>query len=78
MTDGGNAGEILARWQGGVDERLDGLEKAAERIDQTVTVNTAKIESNLGVLAGRVGLGPTMWVLVLAPVALLAGVPRRA
>jgi len=32
----------------------------------------------LGVLAGRVGLGPTMWVLVLAPVALLAGVPRRA
>jgi len=31
----------------------------------------------LGVLAGRFGLEPTMWVLAVAPVALLALVPRR-
>jgi MFS transporter, FSR family, fosmidomycin resistance protein len=32
----------------------------------------------LGLLAERVGLGPTMWVLMLGPVALLVGLPRRA
>src|SRR5438067_7978272 len=31
----------------------------------------------LGVLRGRFGLAPTMWVLAAAPVALLALVPRR-
>ena len=31
----------------------------------------------LGVTAGAVGLGATMWVLLVAPVALLALVPRR-
>jgi FSR family fosmidomycin resistance protein-like MFS transporter len=30
----------------------------------------------LGFLAGTVGLGATMWLLVLAPLALLAGLPR--
>ena len=32
----------------------------------------------LGVLAGRFGLAPTMWLLAAAPVALLALVPRRS
>jgi FSR family fosmidomycin resistance protein-like MFS transporter len=31
----------------------------------------------LGLVAGSVGLAPTMWILLLAPVALLALVPRR-
>jgi hypothetical protein len=31
----------------------------------------------LGFLAGGVGLAATMWVLVLAPAALVALVPRR-
>jgi FSR family fosmidomycin resistance protein-like MFS transporter len=31
----------------------------------------------IGILAGRLGLGAAMWVLLLAPVALLVGLPRR-
>ena len=31
----------------------------------------------LGFVAGAVGLGPTMWILVLAPLALLALTPKR-
>jgi hypothetical protein len=31
----------------------------------------------LGVVAGAVGLAPTMWILLLAPVALLVLVPKR-
>jgi MFS transporter, FSR family, fosmidomycin resistance protein len=30
----------------------------------------------MGVLAGMIGLGTTMWLLVLAPLALLVGLPR--
>jgi FSR family fosmidomycin resistance protein-like MFS transporter len=30
----------------------------------------------IGLLAGLVGLGPTMWLLLLAPLALLVGLPR--
>ena len=37
----------------------------------------ATVPLALGVLAGRVGLAPTMWILLLAPLALLLGVPRR-
>jgi FSR family fosmidomycin resistance protein-like MFS transporter len=37
----------------------------------------AAIPAALGALAGAVGLGATMWVLLLAPVALLTGVGRR-
>jgi hypothetical protein len=33
--------------------------------------------ASLGALAATVGLGPTMWVLLLSPVALLVGVSRR-
>jgi MFS transporter, FSR family, fosmidomycin resistance protein len=32
----------------------------------------------LGLAAERFGLGPTMWLLLVAPVALFAGLPRRA
>jgi MFS transporter, FSR family, fosmidomycin resistance protein len=32
----------------------------------------------LGMLAERVGLGPTMWVLMLGPIALLVGLPRES
>jgi hypothetical protein len=31
----------------------------------------------LGIVAGVAGLAPTMWILMLAPLALLALVPRR-
>lgn len=37
----------------------------------------AGVPAALGFMAGAVGLGPTMWLLLLAPVALLVGVPRR-
>jgi MFS transporter, FSR family, fosmidomycin resistance protein len=37
----------------------------------------AAVPAVLGALAGAVGLQPTMWLLLLAPVALLALVPRR-
>lgn len=33
--------------------------------------------AGLGFLAETLGLGPTMWLLLLAPAALLLGVPRR-
>jgi MFS transporter, FSR family, fosmidomycin resistance protein len=36
----------------------------------------AAVLACLGALAGAVGLGPTMWLLILAPVALLALLPR--
>jgi MFS transporter, FSR family, fosmidomycin resistance protein len=36
----------------------------------------ACVPAALGFLAEEVGLGPTMWLLLLAPAALLAGVPR--
>jgi FSR family fosmidomycin resistance protein-like MFS transporter len=37
----------------------------------------AAVPALLGFLAEDLGLGPTMWVLLLAPVALLTGVPSR-
>jgi len=37
----------------------------------------ALVPTLLGVVAERVGLGPAMWVLLLGPVVLLMGVPRR-
>ena len=37
----------------------------------------ALVPAGLGFLAEQLGLAPTMWVLLLAPLALLAGVPRR-
>jgi FSR family fosmidomycin resistance protein-like MFS transporter len=37
----------------------------------------AAVPLALGVLAGRVGLASTMWILLLAPLALLLGFPRR-
>jgi MFS transporter, FSR family, fosmidomycin resistance protein len=36
----------------------------------------ACVPAALGLLAEAVGLGPTMWLLLIAPAALLAGVPR--
>jgi FSR family fosmidomycin resistance protein-like MFS transporter len=36
----------------------------------------AAVPAGLGFLAEQVGLGPTMWLLLLAPAALVAGVPR--
>ena len=37
----------------------------------------ACVPAALGAIAGGVGLGPTMWLLVIAPVALLVGLPSR-
>lgn len=37
----------------------------------------ALLPTLLGVIAERVGLGPTMWILLLGPVALVVGLPRR-
>jgi MFS transporter, FSR family, fosmidomycin resistance protein len=37
----------------------------------------AAVPLTLGFVAGAVGLGPTMWILLLAPLALVLGVPRR-
>ena len=36
----------------------------------------ASVPLALGLVAGSVGLAPTMWILLLAPVALLLLVPR--
>ena len=38
----------------------------------------AGVPAALGFLAGSFGLGPMMWLLLLAPAALFAGVPRQA
>ncbi|MDZ4765304.1 MAG: MFS transporter [Chloroflexota bacterium] len=35
------------------------------------------IPTALGFIAGRIGLGAMMWLLLLAPIALLIGIPRR-
>ena len=37
----------------------------------------ACVPAALGFLAQAVGLGPTMWLLLIAPLALVLGVPRR-
>src|SRR5439155_18080504 len=59
------------------------LRRSARRSGTAVAVGgvggflSAGVPAALGLLAQQFGLGPTMWVLVLAPLALFALTPRR-
>ena len=56
---------------------LPGRSGAAVAVGGVGGLLGAAVPLVLGVTAGAVGLGATMWVLLVAPVALLALVPRR-
>jgi FSR family fosmidomycin resistance protein-like MFS transporter len=56
---------------------LPGRSGAAVAVGGVGGLLGAAVPLVLGVTAGAVGLGATMWVLLLAPLALLALVPRR-
>jgi hypothetical protein len=59
-----------------VYEALPGRSGAAVALGGIGTLVGALVPLLLGVLAEGAGLAPTMWVLLLAPVALLALSPR--
>jgi FSR family fosmidomycin resistance protein-like MFS transporter len=46
-------------------------------VDSGFGVIVALVPTLVGLLAERFGLGPTMWVLLLGPLALLIGLPRQ-
>ena len=58
-------------------EALPGRSGAAVAAGGVGGLVGASVPLVLGFVAGAVGLAPTMWILLLAPVALLALVPRR-
>lgn len=58
-------------------DALPGRSGTAVAVGGAGGVVGACVPAVLGAVAGAVGLGPTMWVLVLAPVALLVGLPSR-
>jgi FSR family fosmidomycin resistance protein-like MFS transporter len=57
-------------------ESLPGQSGAALAVAGVAGIAGSAVPLVLGVVAASVGLGPTMWVLVLAPVALLVGASR--
>jgi FSR family fosmidomycin resistance protein-like MFS transporter len=61
----------------GLYESLPGSSGAAVAVGGVAGIAGACVPLTLGVVAGAVGLAPTMWLLLLAPVALLALTPRR-
>jgi fucose permease len=58
-------------------EALPGSSGAAVAVGGVAGLVGASVPLTLGFVAGAAGLAPTMWILVLAPVALLALTPRR-
>lgn len=60
----------------GLYSALPGRSGTAVAVGGVAGIGAALVPAGLGALAGAVGLGTTMWLLLLAPVALLALVPR--
>ena len=61
----------------GLYESLPGRSGAAVAVGGFTGLGGACVPLVLGFVASSVGLGVTMWILVVAPVALVAIVPRR-
>jgi MFS transporter, FSR family, fosmidomycin resistance protein len=61
----------------GLYESLPESSGAAVAVGGVAGLAGACVPLTLGFLAGAAGLAPTMWILLLAPVALLALAPRR-
>ena len=61
----------------GLYESLPGSSGAAVAVGGVAGLTGAFVPLTLGFLAGAAGLAPTMWILLLAPVALLALTSRR-
>jgi FSR family fosmidomycin resistance protein-like MFS transporter len=74
-------GLLNAGWyaipKAGLYASLPGRSGAAIAVGGIGGLVGAGVPLMLGLVAGSVGLAPTMWILVLAPVALIALVPRR-
>lgn len=63
--------------QAGLYESLPGRSGAAVAVGGVGGMVGACVPLALGFVAGAVGLGPTMWILLLAPLALFALTPKR-
>jgi FSR family fosmidomycin resistance protein-like MFS transporter len=61
----------------GLYESLPGRSGTAVAVGGVAGIAGAAVPLALGLLAGAAGLAPTMWALLLAPVALLVLVPKR-
>jgi FSR family fosmidomycin resistance protein-like MFS transporter len=74
-------GLLNAGWyaipKAGLYQALPGRSGAAVAVGGVAGLAGSVVPLVLGFVAGAVGLGPTMWILLLAPVALLALLPRR-
>jgi MFS transporter, FSR family, fosmidomycin resistance protein len=64
--------------QAGLYASLPGRSGAAIAVGSVTSVVGSVIPVTLGVVAERFGLEATMWILLLGPLALLAGLPKRA
>jgi FSR family fosmidomycin resistance protein-like MFS transporter len=64
--------------QAGLYESLPGRSGAAVAVGGVGGLVGASVPLMLGLVAGAAGLGPTMWILLLAPVGLLLLVPRQS
>jgi MFS transporter, FSR family, fosmidomycin resistance protein len=62
----------------GLYASLPGRSGAAIAVGSVTSVVGSVIPVTLGVVAERFGLEATMWILLLGPLALLAGLPKRA
>lgn len=56
---------------------LPGQSGTVMAVDSIFGIVVALVPTGLGVIAQQVGLGWMMWILLLGPVALLVGLPRR-
>ncbi|MBZ0284535.1 MAG: MFS transporter [Anaerolineae bacterium] len=63
--------------QGQVYTAMPGQSGTVMALDNIVGFFTPVIPLLLGALAERFGLGPTLWLLLLGPIALLIGIPRQ-
>lgn len=74
-------GLLNAGWyaipKAGLYDALPGRSGAAVAVGGVAGLVGSVVPLVLGFVAGAVGLAPTMWILLLAPVALLALLPRR-
>jgi FSR family fosmidomycin resistance protein-like MFS transporter len=60
----------------GLYEAFEGRSGAAVAVGGVGGFVGSAVPLALGLVAGAVGLGPTMWILLLAPLALLVGARR--
>jgi FSR family fosmidomycin resistance protein-like MFS transporter len=62
----------------GLYASLPGRSGAAVAVGGLGGIVGAAVPLSLGFVASNVGLGPTMWILMVAPLALLVAVPRQS